>query len=98
MFNVPGRPTGSLRGPRSWFSLFAHRHLHVISDSFSPQFGVQENPRARECQQCRNSVVLAFCWCQVLKPSRSTISSRLTPVKMHDERRFLGVWIAIEHS
>src|SRR5437899_4433953 len=48
MFNVPGRPTGSLRGPRSWFSLFAHRHLHVISHSFSPQFGVQENPRARE--------------------------------------------------
>src|SRR5438128_8536773 len=49
MFNVPGRPTGSLRGPRSWFSLFAHRHLHVIPhNSFSPQFGVQENPRARE--------------------------------------------------
>src|SRR5207245_10385481 len=48
MFNVPGRPTGSLRGPRSWFSLFAHRHLHVISHPFSPQFSVQENPRARD--------------------------------------------------
>src|SRR5437870_4008220 len=49
LFGSPsGRPTGSLRGPRSWFSLFAHRHLHVIPHSFSPQFGVQENPRARE--------------------------------------------------
>src|SRR5437899_7785149 len=49
LFGSPsGRPTGSLRGPRSWFSLFAHSHLHVISHPFSPQFGVQENPRARE--------------------------------------------------
>src|SRR5207244_1821103 len=49
LFGSPsGRPTGSLRGPRSWFSLFAHRHLHVIPHSFSPQFGVQENPRARD--------------------------------------------------
>src|SRR5437899_931116 len=51
LFGSPsGRPTGSLRGPRSWFSLFAHRHLHVISHPFSPQFGVQQNPRARETQ------------------------------------------------
>jgi hypothetical protein len=28
--------------------LLAHTHLLVISDSFSSQFGVQENPRARE--------------------------------------------------
>src|SRR3989449_945364 len=49
LFGSPsGRPTGSLRGPRSWFSLFAHRHLHVISHPFSPQFGVQQNPRARD--------------------------------------------------
>src|SRR5579864_5749955 len=43
-----GRPSGSLRGSRSWFSLLVHTHLLVISDSFSSQFGVQENPRARE--------------------------------------------------
>src|SRR3989449_4443875 len=43
-------PYGLPGGPRSWFSLFAHRHLHVISHPFSPQFGVQQNPRAREPQ------------------------------------------------
>src|SRR5258708_5908181 len=49
LFGSPsGRPAGSLRGSRSWFSLFAHKHLLVITDSFSSQFGVQENPRARE--------------------------------------------------
>ena len=48
MFNVLGRPPGSLRGSRSWFSLLAHTHLLVISDPFSSQFGVEENPRARE--------------------------------------------------
>jgi len=48
-----GRPAGSLWGSRSWFSLLAHTHLLVISDSFSSQFGVQENPRARE-HHCPN--------------------------------------------
>src|SRR6266702_2159336 len=49
LFGSPsGRPAGSLRGSRSWFSLLAHTHLLVISDSFSSQCGVQENPRARE--------------------------------------------------
>jgi hypothetical protein len=46
--NPCGRPPGSLRGSRSWFSLLAHTHLLVISHSFSSQFGVQENPRARD--------------------------------------------------
>src|SRR2546422_5071573 len=49
LFGSPSRrPTGSPRGPRSWFSLFAHRHLHVVSHPFLPPFGVQQNPRARE--------------------------------------------------
>src|SRR6266571_4049326 len=49
LFGSPsGRPAGSLRGSRSWFSFLAHTHLLVISDSFSSQFGVQENPRARD--------------------------------------------------
>src|SRR5258708_36378896 len=46
--SASGRTAGSLRGSRSWFSLFAHKPLLVITDSFSSQFGVQENPRARE--------------------------------------------------
>jgi hypothetical protein len=49
LFGSPsGRPSGYFRGSRSWFSLFAHRHLLVMSYSFSSQFGVQENPRARD--------------------------------------------------
>src|SRR5437879_1843844 len=61
LFGSPsGRPSGSLRGPRSWFSLFAHRHLHVISDSFSPQFGVQKNPRARDILQVKGSSLSAL--------------------------------------
>ena len=51
MFNVLSRPPGSFRGSRSWFFLLAHTHLLVISDSFSSQFGVQENPRARDYSQ-----------------------------------------------
>jgi hypothetical protein len=49
-----GAPPVALRAPsaapRSWFSLLADTHLLVISDSFSSQFGVQENPRARDSQ------------------------------------------------
>src|SRR5208337_1963625 len=49
LFGSPSsRPPGSFRASRSWFFLLAHTHLLVISDSFSSQFGVQENPRARE--------------------------------------------------
>src|SRR5712692_3184051 len=47
LFGSPsGRPAGSLRASRSWLSLFVHRHLLVMSPSFSSQFGVQENPSA----------------------------------------------------
>src|SRR5437879_2610771 len=41
-------PYGLPAGPPKLVLSLAHRHLHVISDSFSPQFGVQENPTARD--------------------------------------------------
>jgi len=44
-----GLPFGLPQGLPEAGSLFAHRHLHVISHSFSSQFGVQENANAREC-------------------------------------------------
>src|SRR6266851_6828704 len=59
LFGSPcGRPAGSFRASRSWFSFLAHTHLLVISDSFSSQFGVQENPRARESKYWGQTTLL----------------------------------------